>query len=323
METPLRKSVTAAFKALKSPGEFEAEFSVFGNVDFDGDRLLKGAFEPAFEANPNPAIVWTHMWEIPPIGETIDAVETETGAKGTGRLFLDDHEIAGQVWAGLKSGALTQYSFAYNVAEARLVDAAGAETPRKDGRIQELVKLSHIYEWGPTLVGANSATSTLDLAKSMRLRLGAKMLGRRDGSKGYDDADYWGISPLLDMLDDAFWFIYCEDDAEDIATMRGIASMLLTLLGKEATEDDAAKSKLIDWLKSETARKAGARHSAEDYSRIQAIHDLAVDLGASTATVGTADDVDDGGDPLIMSLSMDERLGIGAVRPVGSLQSDS
>jgi hypothetical protein len=307
---PIRKSATATFKALKGKGEFEAEFSVFGNVDLDGDRIVKGAFAPAFEKNPTPAIVWTHSWDIPPIGATIEAVETETGAKGVGRLFVDEHEIAAQVWAGMKSDppALTQYSFAFNIGDSQLVAAkAGEDTPRRDGQIREIKTVSDIFEWGPTLMGANPATSTLDLAKSIRLRQGAKMLGR----KGYEDCDYWSLDALLGMLDDAFWFIYCEDDEDDIATMRGVAATLLTLLGKEATEDDSAKSRMADWLKSETATKYGARHSADDFNRIQMIHDLAIELGATSGEGAVVDDPnndDPGGDPLIMSAPKPEAV---------------
>ena len=52
-----RKAVALTFKARKTPGEFDALFSVFGNIDLDGDRIHKGAFEPAIEADPNPAVV--------------------------------------------------------------------------------------------------------------------------------------------------------------------------------------------------------------------------------------------------------------------------
>ena len=322
-QTLMRKSSRATFKALKSPGEFEAEFSVFGNIDLDGDRLVKGAFLPAFEANPNPAVVWTHMWEIPPIGETLEASETETGAKGIGRLFVDDHKTAAEVWAGLKSGALNQYSYAFNIGESKLMSLKdGEETPRRDGQVREITKVSDIFEWGPTLMGANPATSTLDLAKSMQLRYGAKRLGR----KGYEDVDYWSLDAILGMLDDAFWFIYCEDDEDDIATMRSVAATLLTLLGKEATEDEA-KSRIIDWMKSETARKAGARHNGDDLMRIQMIHDLAIDLGATGAgaVVDDPEDDDAGGDPLIMSASPEAAKLLLArpehVRPTVPLQS--
>jgi len=172
-----RKSVAAEFKASKTPGEFEALFSRFGNVDKDGDVIVKGAFEPAFGVNPNPAIVWTHRWDIPPIGETLDAGEQEKGARAVGRLFLKEHPVAQQVWAGLKSGALRQFSFSYDLDDFLLREPSGDEKAvRRDGMIQELRKFSDIHEWGPTLVGANPQTALLS-AKSLSVLLGLDTLG--------------------------------------------------------------------------------------------------------------------------------------------------
>lgn len=173
----IRKSVACEFKASSTPGEFEALFSRFDNIDKDGDIIRKGAFAPAFEDNPNPAIVWTHRWDIPPIGETLEAAEIDKGAKAKGRLFLKEHPVAAQVWAGLKSGALRQFSFSYATMESLLRDPVGDEKAvRYDGKIQELLKFSEIHEWGPTLVGANPQTELLS-AKSLATLLGLDSLG--------------------------------------------------------------------------------------------------------------------------------------------------
>jgi HK97 family phage prohead protease len=171
------KSVVATFKAHQTPGQFEALFSRFDNIDLDGDIIRKGAFEPALDANPNPAIVWTHRWDIPPIGETLEAGETKDGARAVGRLFLKEHPVAQQVWAGLKSGALRQFSFSFDLADAKLRDPEDEEKAvRHDGKIQELLKFSAVHEWGPTLVGANPQTALLS-AKSLSVLLGLDQMG--------------------------------------------------------------------------------------------------------------------------------------------------
>lgn len=172
-----RKAVVCEFKADGKPGEFTALFSVFDNIDRDGDRIHKGAFLPAFEKNPTPPIVWTHRWDIPPIGETLDAEETAKGARGHGKLFVDDHEIARQVYTGLKSGALTQFSFAYEVKRFELTEPEEDEkTVRWDGKIRELKEFSELYEWGPTLVGANPDTELLSAKGLDQLLVRAKEL---------------------------------------------------------------------------------------------------------------------------------------------------
>jgi HK97 family phage prohead protease len=173
------KSVRAEFKADGKPGEFTALFSVFDVLDRDSDIIRKGAFVPAFEADPNPPVVWTHRWDIPPIGETLDAEETDDGARGHGKLFVSDHPVAKQVYVAMKSGALKQYSFAYEVADGgyslREPDEDDGETSgRFDGMIRELTEFSSVFEWGPTLVGANPSTFTESGPKSMELLLGVK-----------------------------------------------------------------------------------------------------------------------------------------------------
>lgn len=171
------KSVRAEYKADGSSGEFTALFSVFDNLDRDGDVIRKGAFAPAFDENPNPPVVWTHRWDIPPIGETLDAEETENGAKGHGKLYVDDHPVAKQVWLSLKSGALRQYSFAYEIADggSALRDPEDDEkTARLDGQVRELTEFSTVYEWGPTLAGANPETYTIDSPKTLETLLGVK-----------------------------------------------------------------------------------------------------------------------------------------------------
>lgn len=170
-----RKSVACEFKTDKGkPGRFKALFSVTGNVDLDGDRIKSGAFAPAHEADPHPAVVWTHMWNVPPIGETISWGEVDKGAEAEADLFISEHEVAKQVWAGLDSGALKQFSFAFTIQEHSFVEPGENEsTPRFDGKIRDIQKIANVYEWGPTLVGANPETELLG-GKSLQTLLGLK-----------------------------------------------------------------------------------------------------------------------------------------------------
>lgn len=156
-----KKSVPAELKATGSKGEFTATFSVFDNLDYQGDVVRKGAFGPAHENDPEPAVVYSHRWDIPPIGATLEWAETAKGAKGTGQLFVDEHEVAKQTYAAMKAGALKEFSFAYDVAEGGYVlrEAEDDEkSPRWDDMVRELTSLERVFEWGPTIAGANPET---------------------------------------------------------------------------------------------------------------------------------------------------------------------
>lgn len=165
----------AEFKASSSePGVFSAAISVFGNVDRGGDRVLKGAFNRSVEERGLPPIVWSHQWNIPPIGLTRSAVEkTLRGDKLVlaceGKLFVedDDHAIARQVLAGLRSDppALKEFSFGYEAIEALTADDDGFE-PQGNGHLRDLLDVEW-FEWGPTLVGMNPATELIDAPKSL------------------------------------------------------------------------------------------------------------------------------------------------------------
>ena len=174
----LTKTARARVKAAGAAdglaeGEFEAIVSVFGNVDSVGDVVMPGAFtdvlgEWAAKGDPIP-VIWSHNWYDPfaHIGTVLEAKETDEGLWVKGAVDLDpDARTAGQVYRLLKGRRVTQFSFAYDIAEASWAE--------RDGRdVYELRKFSALYEVGPCLVGANQETELL-AAKARLLAAGVK-----------------------------------------------------------------------------------------------------------------------------------------------------
>lgn len=154
-------------------GVFEAIVSVFGNVDSYGDRVVEGAFADDLKAwaasgSPIPCY-WSHRMDDPDynLGYVLEAKELSPGdpllpaelAELGGlwvRVQLDlDSPKAAQVYRLLKGRRVTQFSFAYDVLESAWVkDESGGDS------VYELRKL-HIYEVGPTPIGANQETELL------------------------------------------------------------------------------------------------------------------------------------------------------------------
>lgn len=150
------------------PGTFEAVVAVFGNVDRGGDRILPGAFKRTLKERGLPPVVWSHNWDVPPIGVVQEAAETDEGLQIKGRLFVaddEDHAIARQVYAAMKAqdgnGAapLREFSFGYETRGSNSVEEDGDE-------IRELTDLE-LFEVGPTLVGMNPDTRLVG-AKALR-----------------------------------------------------------------------------------------------------------------------------------------------------------
>lgn len=145
----------AEFKAVGTLGEFTAIVSVFGNVDFAGDRVMPGAFKASLQrwkssGDPVP-ILWSHAWDDPfaHIGFVTDAIETNVGLQITGKLDVDK-PFAKQVFDLLVARRVKEFSFAYDIVrEQRASDSAN-----------ELLELD-LIEVGPTLKGCNPETELL------------------------------------------------------------------------------------------------------------------------------------------------------------------
>jgi hypothetical protein len=148
-------------------GTFEAVVAVFGNVDSFGDRVEPGAFKESL-AKGFPPCVWSHVWNEPPIGATLEASETAEGLLIKSRLFLDENERAREVYAGLKNvggdgrPVLREFSFAYDILDAEWVTEDGEE-------IFSLKRLD-LIEVGPCLKGVNDQTRLVGVKGIDRVR---------------------------------------------------------------------------------------------------------------------------------------------------------
>ena len=149
-------------------GTFEAIVSVFGNVDFAGDRIVEGAFANTIEqwkasGDPIP-VIWSHQWHDPaayigtvdpdniseiPAGsdELPESIREFGGLKVKAVLDLEDPNGA-KVHKLLKTRTVREFSFAYDVLE---------EAKNEDDNINELLEID-LIEVGPTLKGANPLT---------------------------------------------------------------------------------------------------------------------------------------------------------------------
>jgi HK97 family phage prohead protease len=144
----------------------EGYASVFGNVDSYYEIVDKGAFTDflaKYPADPTtgvprfPKFIWGHDWGEP-LGPTLEAREDEIGLFVRGEL-LKEVQRSREVYALIKSGALTDMSFGFRVLEDEFDHETG---------YRHLKKID-IFEWSPVLVGANPA-ATITGSKSLELK---------------------------------------------------------------------------------------------------------------------------------------------------------
>lgn len=203
----LHKAYKAQFKAVdEGAGIFEALVAVFNNVDRGGDRILPGAFTATLDdwaqkGRPIP-VIYSHEWDNldAHIGQVLDAKETEEGLWVQGQLEMDE-PFAQRVYKKMKNGTLAEFSFAYDVVEAKEV---GDDDRAAPNHYQDLVQLD-LLEVGPCLVGMNPETQLLDVKSGARhsakdvemvqkihdlaVSLGAKCAEVDDSGDGGSDSD--------------------------------------------------------------------------------------------------------------------------------------
>lgn len=187
------------FKALDgegdAPGTFEAIIAVYGNIDLYGEVVDPGAFDDAFKAGDWPKLVWSHCWNEPPIGVTLDIQGRPDlgGVYAKGRLFVDqaageDSDTARAVWTALKATggdgepALDEFSYHYNPIDGGIEDREIA--PGVSERVYVIRKAS-MTEWGPCLKGVNPDTELLTVKAESGERM-SPLAERARFLPGYD-----------------------------------------------------------------------------------------------------------------------------------------
>lgn len=151
--------------AGQDQGIVTAYVSVFGNKDSYGDIVVPGAFADdiaAFEAGTKALpVIWSHQKNDPNafVGDVVGLVEDEVGLLVTMQFDIES-DYAMKCYRLVKSGRVNQWSFGYLVTE-------GAWVETTDEYHYELRKVE-LFEVGPTLVGANSETRTVEVKSAER-----------------------------------------------------------------------------------------------------------------------------------------------------------
>lgn len=136
-------------------GKVEAVFSVFNQIDSDGDVVKAGAIKSGY-GEKGVAMVWGHDWKDV-IGRG-QIVQDNDKAVFKGE-FIMDTERGRDAYNVVKAmGDLQQWSFGYEV-----VDSEKGMFQSKDGLEQEVRFLNDVKVWevSPVLVGANQNTYTI------------------------------------------------------------------------------------------------------------------------------------------------------------------
>lgn len=137
-------------------GKVEAVFSVFNEIDSDGDVVRPNSIKSGY-GDKGVAMVWGHDWKDV-IGRG-EIVQDNNKAVFKGQ-FIMDTERGRDAYNVVKAmGDLQQWSFGYEV-----VDSEKGMFQSKDGELEQEVRFLNdvkVWEVSPVLVGANQNTYTI------------------------------------------------------------------------------------------------------------------------------------------------------------------
>jgi len=164
----------------KNKGQVEAVFSVFNDIDSDGDVVLPHAIKSGFKSGDVP-MVWSHKWDMP-IGKG-SIKQDKSKATFVGEFFMDT-ESGKEAYNLVKNmGDLQQWSFGFQVNDSEY------GKHKKDGSEDEqdvrYLKDLSVYEVSPVLVGANQDTFTMAIKSDKKTE--AKIVESITLSHGADD----------------------------------------------------------------------------------------------------------------------------------------
>lgn len=110
-----KKTFQLEIKAIEDDGTFEGYAATFGNVDYHGDVIEKGAFKRTLDhlrrSKKALPILWQHRMDEP-IGRAEELREDERGLYIKGRLVLETAR-GREAYALLKAGVLSGLSIGY------------------------------------------------------------------------------------------------------------------------------------------------------------------------------------------------------------------
>ena len=107
------KSLNLELKELSAEGLFSAYASIFDNVDYENDTVIKGAFTKSI-AEKTPVMLWNHN-TAEPIGIWTTVKEDDKGLYVEGKLLINEIARAKEVYSLLKEGAVSGLSIGYSV----------------------------------------------------------------------------------------------------------------------------------------------------------------------------------------------------------------
>lgn len=284
-------------------GSVEAVFSVYNNLDSDGDVVVPGAVKSGFKDNQVP-MVFAHKWDQP-IGKGV-IVEKEDSAVFKGSFFMET-EAGKEAYNLVKSmGDLQQWSFGFRVNDSEVGKFKKNDSESEVRYLKDLT----VYEVSPVLVGANQETYTLAIksgedtvyekkeVKEETVEVEAEVETTEESSCNCDckkdakamDCDYGNGGKCAKEM---------EDDKKDLEISENDSSVSGKRFSDEvkdvlaALEDLIVRSKAIGLLREKDGRKLSEKATQALRAIQEDLNDAWEEIDEVISQVGTVPEVQD------------------------------
>jgi len=238
-----KESKNFEFKAVDDEkGSVEAVFSVFNNVDTDGDVVLPGAIKSGFKDNQVP-MVFAHKWDQPIGKGVIESDDEKATFRGT---FFMDTEAGKEAYHLAKGMAdLQEWSFGFRINDAEVKEFKSEDGDEISARF---LKDLTVFEVSPVLVGANRETYTLAIKSGEEaVYEDSQKAAPKDLFKTQEEAEdrakELGCSGFhKEMYEGEEYFMPCKDHASYLASIE--KSLRKDVEEKDASEDSESDTGL-------------------------------------------------------------------------------
>lgn len=196
-------------------GEMVAYASVFGNVDSYGDIVVKGAFKNTLKewksGGRTMPLLYGHNMTDPEmnIGSVVEFEEDDRGLKI--KAVFDQDPKSQKVYRLVKSGRISELSFAFDTVTQKYLDPTDDSTPKGAYRELQEVKL---YECSVVPIGANSETEVLAI-KALTDNLVGEVKAGRTLSKANETIVRSVVEGLSASVDNLKSILPEDEDPED------------------------------------------------------------------------------------------------------------
>lgn len=164
MNTQTTSSLHVPFVKTESPsGFFRGYASVFNHLDYQGDRVIKGAFLNSLrswrEKGALPKMLWQHD-PTKPIGQWLKIDEDQKGLYVEGQILLD-LQLGREAYALIKAGVVDRLSIGYRVDQAKTNKVGERELTKLD--LQEISLVTFAANSAACVLKQQEVESTISL----------------------------------------------------------------------------------------------------------------------------------------------------------------